>query len=79
MEKGLYSLMGCKRKNSILGRLNKIWLSGQEMQAFIKENDNEAMYFTPDMQVLHPKKEFQYLVGLDKHGKNSIVFDIRRL
>lgn len=60
--------------------MEKIWLSGKEMRQFIKENDGEAMYFTPDMvEVRRPKKDYLYLVGLDNQGKNSIVFDTWKL
>lgn len=59
--------------------MEKIWLSGKEMCQFINENDGEAMYFTPDMVEVRPKKDFLYLVGLDDQGKNSIVFDIWKL
>ena len=59
--------------------MEKIWLSGKEMRQFINENDGEAMYFTPDMIEVCPKKDFLYLVGLDDQGKNSIVFDTWKL
>lgn len=54
--------------------MEKIWLSGKEMRQFIKENDGEAMYFTPDMVEVCPEEDFLYQVGLDDQGKNSIVF-----
>ncbi|MEY8661569.1 hypothetical protein AALT52_01475 [Ligilactobacillus faecis] len=58
--------------------MEKIWMLGYDMQEFIKENDCEAMYFTPNMVEVHPEQNISYLVGLDEQGKNSIVFDTQK-
>lgn len=49
-------------------------MDGNDMLDFIKENDNEAMYFTKHGDEFIPKQNKQYLVGFDEYEKNAVVF-----
>lgn len=49
-------------------------MDGNDMLQFIKENDNEAMYFTKHGDEFIPDKNKRYLVGFDEYEKNAVVF-----